>query len=72
MDRSFTIFFITRFLVVWFLAAVIFDAAKLASKRSGTAQIKVKRGVIHQRLANQGQQPLPPRSAMPPLKKPKK
>lgn len=35
-------------------------------------QIKAKRGVIHWRLANQGQQPTPPMSAMPPLKKPKK
>lgn len=44
MDGSFTIFFITTFLVVWLLVAVIFAAIKLVDNRSNTARIKVKCG----------------------------
>lgn len=47
---------------IWFLTHCVKSEPK----------IKFKRGVIHWRLANQGQQPTPPISAMPPLTKPKK
>ena len=47
---------------IWFIAHWVKSEPRIEAKRSATRH----------RLAGQGQQPIPPRSVMPPLKKPKK
>ena len=47
---------------IWFIAHWV----------KGEPRIDAMRSATRHRLAGQGQQPIPPRSVMPPLKKPKK